>query len=104
MKKSILNILMVMASLFFVNACSSQEKETIYINKSDVKSETISVNGMTCLGCEVTLEKSISKIEGIIKVKASVKNDNVVLEYDQTKTDREQIINAIQEAGYQAKE
>ena len=104
MKKSILNILMVMASLFFVNACSSQEKETIYINKSDVKSETISVNGMTCLGCEVTLEKSISEIEGIIKVKASVKNDNVVLEYDQTKTDRGKIIKAIKEAGYQAKE
>jgi len=104
MKKSALSALVIIGSLFFVSACSSQEKETVYINKSDVKSETIGVEGMTCLGCEVTLEKSISSIDGVVKVKASAKNDNVALEYDQTKTDKKKIIEAIKEAGYQTKE
>ena len=82
----------------------NKSEKTVYIKASDIKKETIPVTGMTCLGCEITLEKGISKIKGIVKAKASSTNDNVVVEYDSTKTNRSAIVHAIKKAGYEAQE
>jgi copper chaperone CopZ len=82
----------------------NKSDKTVYIKASNIKKETIPVAGMTCLGCEVTLEKGISKIKGVAKAKASSTNDNVVVEYDSTKTNKSAIVNAIKKAGYEAQE
>lgn len=82
----------------------NKSEKTVYIKASNIKKETIPVSGMTCLGCEITLEKGISKIKGVAKAKASSTNDNVVVEYDGTKTNKSEIVNAIKKAGYKAQE
>ncbi|MDF1880064.1 heavy-metal-associated domain-containing protein [Sulfurimonas sp. MAG313] len=105
MKISNLVTAFVLSLSLVLGACSSDTPEkTVYIKVSDIKKETINVDGMTCLGCEVTLEKSISKIKGIASVKASSSQNNVLIEYDKTKTDRKAIIKAIQGSGYKAKD
>lgn len=37
----------------------NKSEKTVYINASNIKKETISVSGMTCLGCEITLESHL---------------------------------------------
>lgn len=83
---------------------ANKSEKTVYIKASNIKKETIPVSGMTCLGCEITLEKGISKIKGVVKVKASSTNDNAVVEYDSTKTNKSAIVHAIKKAGYEAQE
>jgi len=46
------------------------------------------------------LEDNVSKIKGVVKVKASSKDDEATIEYDSTQTDFLSITNAIKEAGY----
>lgn len=103
-KNFILLLLLVTISLMFV-ACSSDEDNKVeYIEASNIEKERIPVYGMTCVGCEVTLEKSISKEKGLVSVKASHKKEVVVIEYDKSKTNKEIIKNSIKNSGYKLTE
>lgn len=90
-------------NLTFLISCSSNdlEKKEIIIKESDITKECIGVNGMTCVGCEVTLEENISTIEGVVSVQASHSNNEAVIEFDSTKTDLNSITTAIKESGYE---
>ena len=93
---------MLIMGVLFVSACSKSEKEpkTIIVNASDIVEKKIKVDGMTCVGCEVTLEKAMSKVNGVVKVKASSSNDEVTLSYDKTKTDEKTVSQMIENFGY----
>lgn len=85
--------------LFFIG-CDSTEKKQVVVKQSDIVQKTIGIEGMTCVGCEVTLEGSISKIEGVVKVKASVASDSATVSYDKTKTNLAEITKTIKSEGY----
>jgi len=96
---------MIITLLLVGLSCSTsilaQEKSnTIVVKSSDVIQTKIGVKGMTCVGCEVSLERSISKVPGVVKAKASASNDTAVIEYDKTKTDVESIMKNIKKSGY----
>lgn len=65
-----------------------------------VVNKTISVEGMSCPGCENSLEKAVSQLEGVKSVKADSQTGHVSLEYDIAKTRFEHIDAKIQDAGY----
>ncbi len=85
--------------LIFIG-CDSTEKKQVIVKQSDIVLKTIGIEGMTCVGCEVTLEDSISKIEGVVKVKASVASDSATVSYDKTKTNLAEITKTIKSEGY----
>lgn len=95
----------LLTALLVLSACSSEKSEpkTITVKESDIVLKSLGVNGMTCVGCEVTLEGALSDIEGVLKVKASAATDSATIEYDKSKTDEKTISKAIQELGYQVK-
>ena len=95
----LLVILLATAAFSCANS-TKKEPATIVVNESDIITETLGVEGMTCVGCEVTLEKSLSKIKGVVHVKASAKDDQAVIAFDSTKTDLPTIVEKIAEAGY----
>lgn len=99
--KCLVHFMLIMGVLF-VNACSKSKKETktIIVNASDIVEKKIKVDGLTCVGCEVTLEKAMSKVNGVVKVKASSSNDEVILSYDKTKTDEKTVSQMIENFGY----
>ena len=66
----------------------------------NIITEMLKVDGMTCHNCEKTIEKAISSLTGIIKVKASYKNKNVIIKYNTTKTSKKEIISSIEKVGY----
>jgi periplasmic mercuric ion binding protein len=101
--KNILIVLITIINVSIITSCSSSDKKNekvIVVKESDIVRESIGVNGMTCVGCEVTLEENISKIEGVVSVKASHTEKKATIEFDSTKTDIKTITKTIKESGY----
>ena len=65
-----------------------------------MKTTTLNVKGMTCMGCVNSLTKALSAVSGVTKVEVSKEQANARIEYDETKTNEAQFKTAIEEAGY----
>ena len=63
----------------------------------------VSIGGMTCTGCEQTVQTSISKLEGIKSVKASFITGKALVEYFPGITDTVKIKAAVTGSGYTVK-
>ncbi|MFC4324251.1 heavy metal translocating P-type ATPase [Litchfieldia salsa] len=70
-----------------------------------IQTETVTmpITGMTCAACVNRVEKGLNKVEGVIKANVNLANEKAKIEYlpDVTKTD--QLIKAVEKAGYEAK-
>lgn len=64
------------------------------------KKESYLVEGMTCSGCERTVSRVISNLEGVTSSKADLKTSTVAIEYDPAKVTIERIKNAVNGVGY----
>jgi len=60
----------------------------------------LSIQGMTCTGCEQTIQSGISSIEGVKQVKAIFKNGKAYVEYVPEKADTLRMIEKITASGY----
>ena len=101
--RKILIALLMILNVAFLASCSSADSKSeniITVKESDIVRERISVDGMTCVGCEVTLEENISKIEGVVSVRASHTDKEAIIEFDSTKTDINTITKTIKNSGY----
>jgi copper chaperone len=58
----------------------------------------LKIEGMSCKHCVMSVEKAISSVEGTRSSDVSVGSASVT--YDETKTSREAIVSAVQNAGY----
>ena len=65
-----------------------------------MQKQTITVEGMTCHHCEMTVENAVRSIKNVKKVKASHPDKKVDIEYENF-PDPEAIKMAIRAAGYQ---
>ncbi len=59
------------------------------------------IDGMTCTGCEIRIENTLKKLEGIEDAKAIFSSSNVYVTYDTELIKLEQIIKAIEKLDYQ---
>ena len=65
-----------------------------------IKKESYLVEGMTCSGCERTVSKVVSNIEGVASAKADLSTSTVSVEYDISKVTIDKIKDAINKVGY----
>jgi len=79
---------------------SSLFAEKIVVHKKDILKKVIKVEGMTCVGCEVSLENALKGVKGVLKVKASSQTDTADIEFDKTKTNMQEIKKVISKKGY----
>jgi len=70
------------------------------------KAKTISLNisGMTCQSCANTVEKALKKVDGVKEAKVDLKNKKAIVLLASTKTTQENLIKAVNDAGFTAKE
>lgn len=61
---------------------------------------TLSVPGMTCNACPITVKKALSKVTGVQKVEASFGKREAVVTFDDAKTSVEALTKATENAGY----
>ena len=64
------------------------------------KTVTLSVPGMTCATCPITVKKALSKIEGAVEAKVIWEPKEAVVTYDDTKTTPAALTKATENAGY----
>jgi mercuric ion binding protein len=61
---------------------------------------TLSVSGMTCAACPITVKKALSKVDGVGAIEVSYEKKEAVVTYDDTKTNVEALTKATEGAGY----
>lgn len=61
---------------------------------------TLSVPGMTCAACPITVKNAISKVEGVIKTDMSFEKREAVITFDNAKTSVQKLTLATTNAGY----
>ncbi|KAF3981076.1 MAG: mercuric reductase [Methylococcales symbiont of Hymedesmia sp. n. MRB-2018] len=64
------------------------------------ESISLVVTGLKCGGCESNVNTQLNKIEGVITVNASTKENKVEVTFDSSKTNVAAISQAISDAGY----
>lgn len=58
----------------------------------------LSVEGMSCDGCEANVEAALAEVAGVTAVEADHEEDTVVVEGD---ADRKRLLAAVDDAGYE---
>lgn len=71
---------------------------------AETKSVTLSVSGMTCAACPITVKTALSKVKGVEKVEVSFEKKEAVVTYDAAKTNVAALKEASKNAGYPATE
>ncbi len=67
-----------------------------------VRTVTLSVPGMTCAACPITVKKALSRVEGVSKVDVSYAKLQAVVTFDDVKTSARKLAEASENAGYPA--
>lgn len=62
--------------------------------------KVLHIGGMSCTSCEIKIENTLKKLEGIIEVKAIFSSSNVYITYDANVIEPGRIIGAIEELDY----
>ncbi|MBI5631993.1 MAG: cation transporter [Nitrospirae bacterium] len=68
----------------------------------ETKSVTLKVEGMTCTLCPKMVKKALSGIEGVKAVQVSFEKKEAFVEYDEGKTNVQEMIKVVDGAGYKA--
>ena len=60
----------------------------------------LSVPGMTCASCPITVKKALNKVAGVEKVDINYEKREAAVTYDDAKTNVEALTKATKDAGY----
>ena len=80
---------------------SGDPAEELVIAPENLQKIKFDVGGMTCTGCENTVIKGVSELEGIKEVTASFIDSVAIVTFDKTKATPAQMAEAITKKGYE---
>ena len=61
---------------------------------------TLNVSGMTCPACPITVKKALEKVAGVSKVEVRFEKKQVLVTFDDSKTNTDALVKATTNAGY----
>jgi mercuric ion binding protein len=64
------------------------------------KTVTLNVSGMTCEACPITVQKALQKVPGVSKIDVLYEKKQVVVTFDDSKTNTDALVKATTNAGY----
>ncbi len=64
------------------------------------KTVTLNVSGMTCPACPITVKKALEKVPGVSKVDVRFEKKQVLVTFDDSKTNTDALVKATTNAGY----
>lgn len=62
----------------------------------------LSVPGMSCAACPITVKKALTKVDGVSKAEVSYERREAVVTFDDAKTSVQKLAKASADAGYPA--
>ena len=61
---------------------------------------TLSVSGMKCATCPITIKKALNKVEGVENIEVNLEKKEALVTFDDAKTTVEALLEATKNAGY----
>ena len=61
---------------------------------------TLNVSGMTCPACPITVKKALEKVPGVSKVDVRFEKKQVLVTFDDARTNTDALVKATTNAGY----
>ena len=65
-----------------------------------MRTVTLSVPGMNCATCPITVKKALGKVDGVTKTDVNLEKRAAVVTFDDTRTNLEALTRATGDAGY----
>jgi copper chaperone CopZ len=72
------------------------KKDTVIVEKENIAFVKIEIIGMTCAGCEESVNKAITSLSGVLDVKSNHKTGFAKIKYDKSKVDTNDFKNVIE--------
>jgi mercuric ion transport protein len=72
------------------------------IANANLQRVVIPVEGMSCVTCEIAVRNALKKVNGVASARVSVATRNATIDYDPTRTNPDQLVAAINSAGYRS--
>jgi periplasmic mercuric ion binding protein len=88
--KNLKAMLVAVATVFVLNGPAWASPKTV----------TLNVSGMTCAACPITVKKALEKVSGVSKIDVQYEKKQVVVSFDDTKTNVDALVKATTNAGY----
>ena len=63
---------------------------------------TLNIDGMTCGGCVKSVTKVLNGLDGVRSATVSLENKNAQVEFDEGKIQIAQLVEAVEDAGFDA--
>ena len=64
---------------------------------------TLNIDGMTCGGCVKSVTKVLNGLDGVRSATVSLENKNAQVEFDEGKIQMAQLVEAVEDAGFDAR-
>ena len=64
---------------------------------------TLNIDGMTCGGCVKSVTKVLNDLDGVRSATVSLENKNAQVEFDESKIQIAQLMEAVEDAGFDAR-
>ncbi|MFC2715125.1 MAG: heavy-metal-associated domain-containing protein [Kingella denitrificans] len=64
---------------------------------------TLNIDGMTCGGCVKSVTKVLNGLDGVRSATVSLENKNAQVEFDEGKIQIAQLVEAVEDAGFDAR-
>jgi len=68
--------------------------------RAGTQTVTLSVPGMTCAACPITVKRALTKVDGVTKTEVSFERREAVVTFDDAKTNVQTLTEATKNAGY----
>jgi len=104
--KTFLGIITVFAALMMVfpyygdNFYPKADKQVVVVSSNNIQEIKFNVSGMTCSSCEAHVKHAVNELPGILNVTANYEKGSASVQFDDSKTSKDEIVKAIDATGY----
>jgi copper chaperone CopZ len=98
-KTTLFSVLLLLAVTLFAISCGGGKKDKLS-EAGPASFIEVKIGGMSCTGCEQTIQKNVGKLEGVKSVKATFTDGKAIVEYFPSLVDTANIRTAITGSGY----
>lgn len=102
MKRVFIHFFFILIAPIAIISCKSNTNTTEEVKTISIPTEKyeVLIDGMTCTGCEQTIQTAVNGLDGVEKVTASHEKGDAIVEVQKGKFDSLTIKSKISEAGY----
>jgi periplasmic mercuric ion binding protein len=106
-KLLVLPILALLLITFQAKAQDVEAKNQDMITSSTIQNSTtikFKITGITCAGCSNAIYNALMEVDGVLEHSVEYPGDIAIIEYDNSKTNADELIKVIEEKGFKAEE